>query len=113
MRIVTGGDDGQVSEAGQDGEHRVLGTDDKKRWIDNVAIGPDGAIAWSAGKIAHVRTKKGELRTFEAASTVAGLCFFPKGFVLRLRTTTARRSGFRTRPVFSPSGSNGRARISG
>ena len=83
-RIVTGGDDGQVSEAGQDGEHRVLGTDDKKRWIDNVAIGPDGAIAWSAGKVAHVRTKKGELRTFEAASTVAGLCFFPKGFRLAI-----------------------------
>ena len=83
-RIVTGGDDGQVSEAVQDGEHRVLGTDDKKRWIDNVAIGPDGAIAWSAGKIAHVRTKKGELRTFEATSTVAGLCFFPKGFRLAI-----------------------------
>ena len=83
-RIVTGGDDGQVSETSLDGEHRVLGMDDKKRWIDNVAIGPDGAIAWSSGKIAHVRTKKGELRTFEAASTVAGLCFLPKGFRLAI-----------------------------
>jgi WD40 repeat protein len=83
-RIITGGDDGQVVETGLDGEHWVLGADDKKRWIDNVAIGPDAAIAWSAGKTAHVRTKKGELRTFEAASTVAGLCFLPKGFRLAI-----------------------------
>ncbi|MGB8670879.1 MAG: hypothetical protein WCD29_14050 [Pseudolabrys sp.] len=45
-RIITGGDDGQVVETGLDGEHRVLAADDKKRWIDNVAIGPDAAIAW-------------------------------------------------------------------
>ncbi len=83
-RIITGGDDGHVGETGLDGKHRILATDDKKRWIDNVAIGPDGAIAWSAGKTAHVRTKKGELRTFEASSTVAGLCFLPKGFRLAI-----------------------------
>jgi WD40 repeat protein len=83
-RIITGGDDGQVSKTGADGEHRILATDDKKRWIDNVAIGPDGAVAWSCGKIAYVRTKKEELRTFEAASTVAGLCFLPKGFRLAI-----------------------------
>jgi hypothetical protein len=61
-----------------------IATDEKKRWIDNVALTPDGAIAWSSGKTAHVRTKKGELRTFEAASTVAGLCFLPKGFRLAI-----------------------------
>ena len=83
-RIITGGDDGEVGETGVDGEHRVIATDDKKRWIDNVALAPDGAIAWSSGKTAHVRTKKGELRTFEAASTVAGLCFLPKGFRLAI-----------------------------
>ena len=75
-------------------------------------LGPDGAIAWSAGKTAHVRTKKGELRIFEAPSTVAGLAFARKDSVLPSRTTMARRSGFRTRPVQSPSGSNGRAHIS-
>jgi len=83
-RIITGGDDGRVVESVSDGEHRVLATDEKKRWIDNVAIGTDGAIAWSSGKTAYVRTKKGELRKFEAASTVAGLCFLPKGFRLAI-----------------------------
>ncbi len=62
----------------------MLASDDKKRWIDQVALGPDGAVAWSAGKIAHVFTKKGEERGFEAPSTVAGLCFAPKGFRLAI-----------------------------
>src|SRR6476660_4523287 len=79
-RIITGGDDGNLVETGADGAHRVVAADDKKRWIDQVALGPDGALAWSAGKTAHVRTKKGDLRSFEAPSTVAGLCFAPKGF---------------------------------
>lgn len=79
-RIVTGGDDGRLVEARADGTVSELATDDRKRWIDQVALGPDGAVAWSAGKIAHVLTGKGEDRTFEAPSTVAGLCFAPKGF---------------------------------
>ena len=81
-RIVTGGDDGRLIATDAQGEHRILATDDKKRWIDQVALGPDGAVAWSAGKIAHVLTGKGEARSFEAPSTVAGLAFFPKGFRL-------------------------------
>ena len=61
-----------------------LAADDKKRWIDQVALGPDGAVAWSAGKTAHVITGKGEARSLEAPSTVAGLAFAPKGFRLAL-----------------------------
>ncbi len=83
-RIVTGGDDGKLIETIADGEHRELATDDKKRWIDQIALGPDRAVAWSAGKIAHVLTKKGEDRQFEAPSTVAGLAFAPKGFRLAI-----------------------------
>jgi WD40 repeat protein len=81
-RVVTGGDDGRLIATDAQGEHRILAADDKKRWIDQVALGPDGAVAWSAGKVAHVLTKKGEARSFEAPSTVAGLAFFPKGFRL-------------------------------
>jgi WD40 repeat protein len=80
--ILTGGDDGTLVATDVSGEHRVLATDDKRRWIDQVALGPDGAVAWSAGKTAHVLTKKGEPRSFEAPSTVAGLAFAPKGFRL-------------------------------
>jgi WD40 repeat protein len=81
-RIVTGGDDGTLVATDDSGEHRILATDDKKRWIDQIALGPDGAVAWSAGKTAHVLTKKGEPRSLEAPSTVAGLAFAPKGFRL-------------------------------
>jgi len=83
-RIVTGGDDGTLVETGRDGEHRVLATDDKKRWVDQVALGPDTSVAWSAGKIAHVLNKGGEERHFEAPSTVAGLSFAPRGFRLAI-----------------------------
>jgi WD40 repeat protein len=81
-RIVSGGDDGKLIETNADGEHRQLAADDKKRWIDQVALAPDGSVAWSAGKTAHVLTKKGEDRQYEAPSTVAGLAFAPKGLRL-------------------------------
>jgi WD40 repeat protein len=83
-RIVTGGDDGRLISTDADGEHREIARDDKRRWIDQVALGPDGTVAWSAGKTAHVRTKKGELCSIEAPSTVAGLAFAPKGFRLAI-----------------------------
>ena len=83
-RIVTGGDDGRLVATDADGAHQVIATDEKRRWIDQVALGPDNAVAWSAGKTAQVLTGKGELRSFEAPSTVAGLCFAPKGFRLAI-----------------------------
>jgi WD40 repeat protein len=83
-RIVTAGDDGKVVETSASGEVKVLATDAKRRWIDHVALGPDGAVAWSAGKAAYVRTRKGEERTIEVASTAGGLAFAPKGFRLAI-----------------------------
>jgi WD40 repeat protein len=83
-RIVTGGDDGQVAATSEDGEHTVVATDAKMRWIDQVALAPDGSVAWSAGKTAFVKTMKGDERSFDAPSTVAGLAFLPKGFRLAI-----------------------------
>lgn len=83
-RIVTGGDDGRLASTSANGDVQEVATDEKKRWIDQVALGPDGAVAFSAGKIANVITGKGERRMFEAPSTVAGLAFAPKGFRLAL-----------------------------
>jgi WD40 repeat protein len=80
-RIVSGGDDGKLITTDL-GSSRVLTTDGKHRWIDHVALGPDGAVAWSAGKTAFVQGK--ELRSFEAPSTVGGLAFLPKGFRLAI-----------------------------
>src|SRR6185437_9337423 len=83
-RIVTSGDDGKVIATDADGARQMIATDAKKRWIDHVVLGPDDAVAWSAGKSAFVRTGKGEERAFDAPSTVAGLAFAPKGFRLAI-----------------------------
>jgi WD40 repeat protein len=83
-RVVTGGDDGKVVATDNGGAVQVLATDAKRRWIDQVAAGPDGAIAWSAGKTAFVRPGKGEVRSLDVVSTVGGLAFAPKGFRLAI-----------------------------
>jgi WD40 repeat protein len=83
-RIVTGGDDGKVVALDMNGESSVLVTDAKRRWIDNVAVHHDGALAWSAGKTAFLRGLKGEEKSIEAPSSVGGLAFAPKGLRLAL-----------------------------
>lgn len=83
-RILTGGDDGKVAVTDAKGESAVVAIDTRHRWIDHVALGPDGAVAWSAGKTVCVRTKKGEERTLDIASTPGGLAFLPKGFRLAI-----------------------------
>jgi WD40 repeat protein len=82
QRIVTGGDDGKLVATDASGKTAVIATDAKHRWIDHVAIGPNGALAWSAGKQAFVRDRKGAEQSWEAPSTVGALAFMPKGFRL-------------------------------
>ncbi|MDO9560863.1 MAG: WD40 repeat domain-containing protein [Bradyrhizobium sp.] len=84
VRIVMGGDDGKVVALDRAGEVTLLATDAKRRWIDNVAVHPDGAVAWSAGKTACVRGAKSEEKSFEVPSTVGGLAFAPKGLRLAI-----------------------------
>jgi WD40 repeat protein len=83
-RIVTGGDDGKLVSLNAKGEVTVLATEAKRRWIDNVALHSDGAVAWSAGKSAFVRSGKNEDKSFEVPSTVGGLAFAPKGLRLAI-----------------------------
>src|SRR6202163_3426620 len=88
-RLVTGGDDGELKTLDAKGGVTLLATDPKRRWIDNVALHPDGAVAWSAGKTAFVRGAKGEEKSFDVPSTVGGLAFAPKG----LRLAVAHYNG--------------------
>ncbi|MEA2862149.1 MAG: hypothetical protein QOC84_105 [Bradyrhizobium sp.] len=88
-RLVMGGDDGKLVALDAKGEVTPLATDPKRRWIDNVALHPDGAVAWSAGKTAFVRSGKGEEKSLDAPSTVGGLAFAPKG----LRVAVAHYNG--------------------
>ncbi|MBB5049237.1 WD40 repeat protein [Rhodopseudomonas rhenobacensis] len=83
-RLVIGGDDGKLSALDSCGKLQALATDPKRRWIDNVALHPDGAIAWSVGKVAFVRGTKGDDKSFEVPSTVGGLAFAPKGMRLAI-----------------------------
>jgi WD40 repeat protein len=88
-RIVTGGDDGKVVATTADMAAAPIAADPKHRWIDHVAIAPDGTVAWSAGKEAFVQSRRGEPRKFEAPSTAGGLAFAPKG----LRLAVAHYNG--------------------
>ncbi|MES2031329.1 MAG: WD40 repeat domain-containing protein [Pseudomonadota bacterium] len=83
-RIVMGCDDGKVVVLDRDGAVSTFATDAKRRWIDSVALHPDGAVAWSAGKTAFVQAPKGEVKSFEVPSTVGGLAFAPKGLRLAI-----------------------------
>jgi WD40 repeat protein len=83
-RVVTGGDDGKVMATDTEGTSTPIAADAKNRWIDHVAVGPDGAVAWSAGKTATVRTRKGDEHGLDVVSTVGGLTFAPKGLRLAI-----------------------------
>jgi WD40 repeat protein len=83
-RIVTGGDDGKVVATNAKGESEAVATDARQRWIDRVTLGPDGAVAWSAGKQAFVRTGKGEVKSVDLPSSIGGLAFAPKGLRLAI-----------------------------
>jgi WD40 repeat protein len=83
-RVVMGGDNGKLVAVDAKAVVTELAVDPKRRWIDNVALHPDGAVAWSVGKIAFVRSGKNEDKSFEVASTVGGLAFAPKGLRLAI-----------------------------
>jgi len=99
-RVVSGGDDGKVVETNAAGESSTLATDAKHRWIDHVALGPDGVVAWSAGKSAFVKAR--ELREFEAPSTVGGLAFLPKGLRLAVAHYNGATLWFPNAPQATP-----------
>src|SRR5262245_60965489 len=81
-RMVTAGDDGKVVATNAQGHTRTLVTDPKRRWIDRVAAGPEGAIAWSVAKTVFVQTANRQEKTIELPSSVGGLSFAPRGFRL-------------------------------
>jgi len=99
-RIVSGGDDGKVVATDKNGDAATLATDAKRRWIDHVALAPDGTVAWSAGKTAFVKAK--ELREFEAPSTVGGLAFMPKGLRLAVAHYNGATLWFPNAPQATP-----------
>lgn len=82
-RILTGGDDGKVIETRLDGTNTIL-ADEKGRWIETLAGGPDGAVAWAVARQVKARDSKGKVKEWAAPSTPRGLAFAPKGYRLAI-----------------------------
>jgi WD40 repeat protein len=79
-RIYSGGDDGCVVATDASGKIEILAKE--KGWIDAMTCRDDGALAWSSGKSVRARDAKGEIKSWQAPSSVRGLAFFPKGYRL-------------------------------
>ena len=88
-RLVTTGDDGRVVATRADGSMEVL-AEKTGKWIDQLALGPQGAIAFAAGRVAWVRLADGRLEEFPHEKAVGGVAFLPKG--LRLVTATVDKA---------------------
>ena len=101
-RVLTAGDDGKAVTTNAAGETRTLVTDPKRRWIDRVAAGPDGAVAWSVAKTACVQTGKREERTLEFDSSVGALAFAPRGFRLAVAHYNGATLWFPNAPNAAP-----------
>ena len=86
--LVTGGDDGLVALTDAAGAATRL-AERPKKWIDHVAAGPSGAVAFSTGRQAFVRSVDAREKSFDHARAVGGLAFAPKG----LRLAVARYDG--------------------
>lgn len=76
--LVTGGDDGRVVALTPGVAPRTV-ADTHGAWVDRVAVGPSGAIAWSVGKKAFFSAGRGEPKSLTLPSAAGGLAFFPKG----------------------------------
>lgn len=82
-QAVTGGEDGAVCRISADGAVEKL-AEEKGRWIDAVALGPDGVSAWAMGKTITARDGKSRHRRWQAPTTPVSMAFLPKGYRLAL-----------------------------
>lgn len=87
-RLLCGGEDGRIVAVDAACEAQEL-VSIGRRWIADVAAGPDGALGFAAGRSAYVRLKNGQLREHVHGRSVEGIAFAPKG----LRLAFARYDG--------------------
>ena len=79
--LVSGGDDGRVALVDAKGAVTVV-AERPRKWIDLVATGPSGAVAYASGRQVFVKFGDGRERTFDLARAAGGLAFAPKGLRL-------------------------------
>src|SRR5690606_3201769 len=67
--LLTAGEDGRVSAVSSGGSVETLAEIGRK-WITSIAVGPQGAVAFGSGRVAHVRLPDGGMRQFEHPRSV-------------------------------------------
>jgi WD40 repeat protein len=86
--LYLGGEDGTISRySAGNGLQRLFEPNGK--WVNALASGPSGTIAWACGKAGFCRTADGTVRPFSSERTIEGVAFAPKG----LRIAIARYNG--------------------
>ena len=116
--LVTGGDDGLVAATAADGAVARL-AERPRKWIDNVAAGAGGTVAFVTGRQVHVRFGDGRERSLELPRAAGGTAFAPKGTRLAIARyngvtlwwpateaapTTLEWNGAHLATIFSPDG---------
>lgn len=81
--LVAGCDDGKVLRIAADGSATVL-AEKPRKWIDQIAVGPNGAVAFASGRTAWVREGSGSEHEVSRPRSIGGLAFFPKGLRLAI-----------------------------
>ncbi|HEY4192869.1 MAG TPA: WD40 repeat domain-containing protein [Mesorhizobium sp.] len=87
-RLLTSGEDGKVFAVKAEGQVEELASAGRK-WITSVSAGPQGAVAYAAGKTAFMRFSDGKVKEFQHPRSVEGIAFSPKG----MRIGVARYNG--------------------
>ncbi|WP_144754468.1 WD40 repeat domain-containing protein [Bartonella saheliensis] len=85
--IITGGEDGKICQTTANGHTELLSQKERK-WINNVAFGPQKAFAFSSARLAFVHVGK-EQQELPHERSIEGLAFAPKG----LRLAVAHYNG--------------------
>nr|WP_209007854.1 WD40 repeat domain-containing protein [Roseibium litorale] len=79
--LLTSGDDGRIVCIAPDGSFELM-AERPRKWIDMIACGPSGAIAFASGRTAWVRLADGKENEFNHERAVGGIAFAPKGMKL-------------------------------
>jgi WD40 repeat protein len=90
--LITGGEDGRICATTANGSYEIVHQASTK-WIDKIATGPHGAIAFGSGRQGGVILGNGNFRDIEVERSIEGLAFAPKG----MRLAIARFDGVELR----------------
>ena len=95
--LLSGGEDGKVLRIAADGGITII-AEAPRKWITQLAAGPQNAVAYAHGKSTVVVLADGSTKEFAETRTVEGIAFAPKG----LRIAAARYNGVSLHWVATP-----------